>query len=116
MSEKYSCDECGDEVEASNEQAAFLVESRSKGMDFIVLDCLACGAAVFWNPQEGAPHESNEPSWPPCPEEKCDGFVNYVEEDADSFWGCGHCGQVWEPKPEWATLLETHEKEPPNQQ
>lgn len=30
-----------------------------------------------------------------CPETACIGWVSWVEDEDDSFWGCGECGSVW---------------------
>lgn len=41
-----------------------------------------------------------------CPESTCIGWVSQVEDDDETFWGCGECGTVWSDSDELSEAID----------
>lgn len=101
-----TCDQCKKIFTASEEQNSFILNSKRKGMKFIMLECPCCYAGFSLNPQtmEIPPATVKMPEdGLRCPCSSCYGLISYVDNQAP-FWGCGECGTVWFSK---ADLFET---------
>ena len=35
-----------------------------------------------------------------CPEQACTGWVCWIDDGDEKFWGCGECGNVWPTRDE----------------
>ena len=85
------CINCKKEFDLKEESIPFYLESKAKGMVFIMVDCSNCNRTTGFNPSE--PEKSNlkkeSPVWR-TPVSGINGFVSFIEEaDGESFYGCG---------------------------
>jgi hypothetical protein len=42
-----------------------------------------------------------------CPEQTCSGWVCWVDDGDEKFWGCGECGNVWFTREELDAAITT---------
>jgi hypothetical protein len=74
-----------------------LTNMAKQGQQFAMISCPTCHESAPINPVTLLPPSNQPVEHLPCPLCK-DGFVVFVEVLADSFWGCGTCGNVWQSK------------------
>lgn len=91
---KIKCPNCNTEFSFSNEQEIFIQESKKKGLTFAMLRCSICDKSFPINPTAVNIEIETEESLR-CPISGCSGFVSYIDDSDDQFYGCGECGAIW---------------------
>lgn len=103
-----TCINCKKEFDLKEESIPFYLESKAKGMVFIMVDCSNCNRTTGFNPSE--PEKSNlkkeSPVWR-TPVSGINGFVSFIEEeDGSNFYGCGESGFIWLTKERFYQSIE----------
>ena len=94
MNKTITCKQCASSFQATDEQQAFILASRRKGMRFIMLRCANCAHYTDFDPFEGGADGVGESiSWR-TPVSKINGYVSLVEDGANRFYGCGESGFI----------------------
>jgi uncharacterized Zn finger protein len=92
------CSQCNIEFVPAKEQQDFIIQSTSKGMNLIMLECPKCGKLFPINPILSGEVTIPESKPLRCPVPRCVGLVSKIDDDNTSFYGCGECGSIWYDK------------------
>ena len=101
MSLEIRCSNCGKTFTPAPSDEELVMRLRGLGAKLAMVECGMCGHATDCNPCQVLPgdEQRESPQRGPelrCPVMGCTGCVSEVDADtADSFWGCGECGNVW---------------------
>lgn len=93
------CDRCESGFRPSSEQVNFILSSKEKGMTFIMLECGNCGMSFPFNPSCTALFDEEPQEIPirtPIPGSH--GYVSFVDDEDEKFYGCGETGAIWRNK------------------
>ncbi len=106
MNEIIPCKLCKLSFEASDNQQKFILESREKKMNFIMLNCSNCKWHTDYNPtSELITFSDKEIHWR-TPVSRISGYVSYIENDEEKFYGCGESGFIWLTKERFYKSIE----------
>ena len=94
------CTNCGT-VHTPNDSEKKLIASD---MPFVMLNCNKCG--LGFGLDRSKRQSEIEIVWR-CPNAGCEGFVSFVEDEDDSFYGCGEDGTVWKSRTQFFDAIES---------
>lgn len=106
MNEIITCKLCKLSFEASDKQQKFIFESRAKKMTFIMLECSNCKWHTDFNPSSTLIVSPNKEIQWRTPVSKINGFVSYIDNDEEKFYGCGESGFIWLTKERFYKSIE----------
>ncbi len=93
--ESARCQVCDETFELDAQQQKFVAHLVTKGQRFIMIECPSCGSSTQYVKAAEFTEASNQPANYRCPITQCVGWVDLVEDQPRSFWGCGECGSIW---------------------
>ena len=106
MNEIVLCKNCNSSFRVTNDQQAFVIKSRMKGMSFIMLECPNCNSSTDFNPNEGTIKVEEEQLIWRTPISKINGFVSLITDEDEVFYGCGESGFIWRTKEKFYESIE----------
>jgi len=93
-----ACKSCGRLFEPSDEQTHFLRKMSVAGSAFAMVKCPNCGLSFGVDPEHLNDSIQNDSlAWRTLLS-GVQGFVTLVDEQDDSFYGCGETGAIWKSK------------------
>ena len=113
MNEVVPCKICNSSFQVTDSQQEFIFESRYKKMTFVMLECSICKRHTDFNPNSGVICKKDDSIAWRTPVSKINGYVSYIEDEGDSFYGCGESGFIWRTKQNfYKSIVQIIEKYP----